>query len=128
MFNPNHQHLYMHLKSLEPVTDPLVAKHFLVKLVEKIGMVPVTLPQSVYVDEPGNEGLTGSINLATSHIAYHNWVNNGLLMVDVYSCRCFSVVDVLDVIDEYWSLDKEEVYVKTVDRADKDNYSWYIWR
>lgn len=66
-----------------------ILKDMLVLMVERLGMVPVTAPQVAYVDAPGNKGFTGSINLATSHIAFHHWEETGLLMADVYSCKDF---------------------------------------
>ena len=126
MFNPIHQHLMFKLKSLEPLTLDLEAKRFLLDIVEAIQMMPVTQPQAVMVTDSGNEGLTGSINLATSHIAFHNWTNNGLLMLDVYSCCSFDMDVVLKVVDKYWKIDKSELYVQEVDRNDNNMYMRYI--
>lgn len=114
------------LISLEPLLDPEEAKSFLKQLVYNIEMVPVTEPQAVFVEDLGNEGLTGSINLATSHIAFHNWTNSGLLMLDVYSCCSFDVDVVLKVVDYYWKLDQEEVRLFQIDRNDNSLYMRYI--
>lgn len=114
------------LKSLEPLTLDLEAKRFLLDIVEAIQMMPVTQPQAVMVTDSGNEGLTGSINLATSHIAFHNWTSNGLLMLDVYSCCSFDMDVVLKVVDKYWKIDKSELYVQEVDRNDNNMYMRYI--
>lgn len=96
VFTPIHQHLMLKARIMHPINDPEQAKQLLYKLVLDIGMVPVTPPQSVYIYDKGNEGLTGSINLATSHIAYHIWeapameyFYPGTIMADVYSCKCF---------------------------------------
>ena len=86
----------------EPVTSPKVAKQYLKELVHKIGMNPVTKPQAYYVQDAGNEGLTASINLATSHIAFHCWDYSKLLMLDVYSCKEFNPKDVLSVTAHYF--------------------------
>jgi S-adenosylmethionine decarboxylase len=116
-FNPIHQHLLVKMYVTTPITTPSEGKSMLLDIVERIGMVPVTPPQSVYVDFPGNEGLTGSINLATSHIAYHCWDEQRMLMLDVYSCREFDTEDVLDVVTEYFG-ELYDVHYVTLDRDD----------
>lgn len=126
MFNPLHQHVIFKLRSISPVINPNIAKMFLYHLVNAIGMVPVTEPQVVMVSDPGNEGLTGSINLATSHIAFHCWDTTGLLMLDVYSCKCFDVATVLAVIDKYWNLDPVSSKFSVIDRADDSIYKCNI--
>lgn len=126
MFIPQHFHMMFKLKSLNPLVDAGEAKYFLKQLVYNINMNPVTEPQAVFVEDLGNEGLTGSINLATSHIAFHHWMGNGLLMLDVYSCCSFELDTVIKVIDSYWTLDKDEIRVIELDRNDDSKYTRYI--
>ncbi len=104
-FTPVHQHLLIKAFSNKPITDEQEVKEFLLDLVKEIGMVPATEPQAKYVTEPGNEGLTFSINVCTSHITGHCWDETGLLMMDVYSCTCFDTIDTLRFIDDYWHLE-----------------------
>lgn len=118
MFTPIHQHLIIKAHINSPFKDAAIAKEFLSTLVTKIGMVAVTEPQAVYVEESGNEGFTGSINLATSHIAFHIWDNTGLLMLDVYSCKHFHTEVVMLHIDKYLTLNNVE-YI-TIDRENFD--------
>lgn len=99
MFKPIHKHLLIKAYINNPVTSATQGKKLLADLVKLIGMTPVTKPQAVYVAEEGNKGFTGSINLATSHIAFHIWDETGLLMLDVYSCKDFEPVVVLDFLD-----------------------------
>ncbi len=106
------------------VRNPQIGKNFLIDLVKAINMSPVTKPQVVDVAVKGNEGLTGSINLATSHIAFHNWSNSGLLMLDVYSCCYFDTATVLDIVDKYWTLDTDGIRVFEVDRNNDTLYQW----
>jgi len=98
MFIPLHKHLLIKATIGKPLTDPFLAKRMLKDLVSRLGMVPVTEPQVAYVKDLGNEGLTGSINLATSHIAFHVWDVKKLLMMDVYSCCDFNTDAVLSFI------------------------------
>ena len=101
-FNPIHQHLLIKAIITEPPTDPDVGKRMLIELVKLVDMVHVTTPSAVYVTTLGNEGLTGSINLATSHIAFHIWDTTGLLMLDVYSCTVFDEQLVFKYLDGFF--------------------------
>jgi len=99
-FVPIHQHMLVRTYAEFGNVREEDGKRFLTDLVHAIGMVPVTEPQCVVVRDPGNEGPTGSINLATSHIAFHHWVETGLLMVDVYSCKSFDPGIVMEEISK----------------------------
>lgn len=118
MFKPIHKHILIRAHILKPVTSSEQGKKFLTNLVELIGMHPVTKPQSEYVGEEGNRGFTGSINLASSHIAFHIWDETGLLMMDVYSCKDFSTQDVVDYIDKELVFNREanDLSVIEIDR------------
>jgi S-adenosylmethionine/arginine decarboxylase-like enzyme len=65
-------------------------------------MKAVTRPQAVYITADGNEGITGSINLATSHIAGHVWDTSELLMFDIYSCKPFDSDAVVAKLASYF--------------------------
>lgn len=67
MFIPNHLHLLVkgHIKN--PPKEVDIINKWFIELVEKVRMVVVAGPTSVYVSEEGNEGLTGTVTLATSH-------------------------------------------------------------
>lgn len=99
-FVPIHKHLILKGKLKDAISEPELAKQLLYRLVQHIGMVPVTDPQAVYIYETGNEGLTGSINLATSHIAFHIWDLKELFMADVYSCKDFDHNEVIKFFGE----------------------------
>lgn len=98
-FDPIHKHLLIKARIQYPITNAKDGKKLLVDLVKLVGMHPVTKPQAVYVAEEGNKGFTGSINLATSHIAYHIWDERDLLMLDLYSCKEFDTHMVLQFLD-----------------------------
>ena len=99
MFNPIHRHLLIEADITGGVATGQQGKDLLVKLVELADMVPVTMPQCVFVEEEGNEGPTGSINLASSHIAFHQWDETGKLQLDIYSCKCFNTLKILEFLD-----------------------------
>lgn len=123
-FMPIHQHLVIRAISDNPITDEQEGKQFLLDLVSEIEMTPVTEPQSVNVRSLGNEGLTGSINLSNSHIAYHCWEETGLLQLDVYSCTCFDVLDTLQFIKRAWGL--SEIRYSIINREDLSFYDFKV--
>lgn len=70
-------------------------------------MVVVAGPTSVYVDEEGNEGITGTVTLATSHASIHVWdaQKPSMFQFDLYSCSCFTAEEVLEELDNWFELE-----------------------
>jgi S-adenosylmethionine/arginine decarboxylase-like enzyme len=118
MFIPNHLHLIIkgHIKN--PPREVEVINNWFTELVEKVRMVVVAGPTSVYVNEEGNEGLTGTVTLATSHSSIHIWDNTdpSLFQFDIYSCSCFTPEEVLEHLNKFELIDFEYVFI---DRNDK---------
>jgi S-adenosylmethionine/arginine decarboxylase-like enzyme len=77
------------------------------QLVNNVGMKVVAGPTSVYVNEPGNEGITGTVTLATSHASIHVWdaEKPAMFQFDLYSCSEYTPHQVLDHIDEWFGLE-----------------------
>jgi S-adenosylmethionine/arginine decarboxylase-like enzyme len=116
LFIPDHLHLLVkgHIKS--PPQTEKVLNEWLTQLVEKVGMKVVAGPTSVYVNEPGNEGITGTVTLATSHSSIHVWdaQNPAMFQFDLYSCSQFTPDQVLEHINEWFIL--ETAYWSFIDR------------
>ena len=112
-FVPNHLHLIVKGYVKNPPKKEDVLNDWLKRLVEKVRMVVVAGPTSVYVDEPGNEGITGTVTLATSHAAIHVWDKESpsLFQFDIYSCSCFSAEEVLEHLDEFGLSSCEYIYI-----------------
>lgn len=112
-----HQHLLIRATVNSAPNDAEVLNNWLIRLVEAIGMKVCIDPRSVYVSEPGNEGLTGQIGLETSHASIHIWdaESPALVQMDVYSCRCFNNQMVLELLKEF---DLIEAELMSIDRAD----------
>jgi len=106
MFKPYHQHLLIKgtirkaTKSTEHLND------WFRSLVKKVGMEVVGGPTSVYVDDLGNEGLTGTVTLATSHSSIHIWdaADPMFFQFDIYSCKCYDIKTVIDHLHEEFDL------------------------
>ena len=108
-FVPYHQHLLMKVWLTNPPNKVSVLNEWFIQLVHKVKMEVVGGPTSVYVDYPGNEGLTGTVTLATSHASIHIWDHQepAMAQFDIYSCKRFKLEDVLEHF-EPWGLVKAE--------------------
>jgi S-adenosylmethionine/arginine decarboxylase-like enzyme len=76
-------------------------------------MVVVAGPTSIYVDEPGNEGITGTVTLATSHAAIHVWDRTvpAMFQFDIYSCSEFTAEEVLEHLNEFGLISCEYIRI-----------------
>jgi S-adenosylmethionine/arginine decarboxylase-like enzyme len=108
MFIPNHLHLLVKGYIKTPPKEEKLLNQWLTELVDNVGMKVVAGPTSVYVNEPGNEGITGTVTLATSHASIHVWDSEtpSMFQFDLYSCSNFTPRQVLDHIDENFGLTK----------------------
>lgn len=117
-FEPYHQHLLMKIWITNPPKEVNVLNKWFVDLVHKVKMEVVGGPTSVYVNHPGNEGLTGTVTLATSHSSIHIWDQGqpAMAQFDIYSCKCFTLSDVIEQF-EPWDIVKVEWVM--IDRNNK---------
>lgn len=120
MFIPNHLHLLVKGYISNPPKSEETLNQWFRELVNKVGMVVVAGPTSVYVDELGNEGITGTVTLATSHASIHVWdaIHPSMFQFDLYSCSDFTPEQVLSHIDEHFDL--QSATWQFIDRNDMD--------
>ena len=113
MFTPNHLHLLVKGHMKNPPKSEEVLNQWFKELVNKVRMVVVAGPTSVYVDEPGNEGITGTVTLATSHAAIHVWDKQdpAMFQFDIYSCSCFEVSEVIEHLNKFDLTDCEWLFI-----------------
>ena len=126
-FVPYHQHLLLKCLVKNPPKKEEVLNDWFVNLVETVGMKVVAGPTSVYVSEPGNEGLTGTVTLATSHASIHIWdsLEIPMLQFDIYSCKCFTLEQVMDCFKPFGLVKAEWIMI---DRNEKPSIiSEGIW-
>ena len=110
---PNHLHLLVKGHVKNPPKSEAILNQWFKELVNKVRMVVVAGPTSVYVDEPGNEGITGTVTLATSHAAIHVWDKQepAMFQFDIYSCSCFEVTEVIEHLNEFELVDCEWLFI-----------------
>jgi len=113
MFNPNHLHLLVKGYCKNPPKEVEVLNQWFTDLVYKVRMVVVAGPTSVYVSEEGNEGLTGTVTLATSHCSIHCWseINPAMFQFDIYSCSEFTVDEVINHLKQFELIEYEFVFI-----------------
>lgn len=114
-FIPYHQHLIVRGFCKKPFTSSEELNKWFIDLVHKVDMEVVAGPTSVYVDEEGNEGITGTVTLATSHSSIHIWDQEtpSLFQFDLYSCKVYDIqlvfkhLDLMDLVSLEWvSIDR----------------------
>jgi len=135
MFVPNHLHILVKgFINNPPMKEEELNKWF-IELVEKVRMKVVAGPTSVYVEEEGNEGLTGtilgSVTLATSHagiqISMHVWDSTTppMFQFDLYSCSCFTPEEVIEHLNKFdlvsyeWMLIDRNKDIKVIESGNK---------
>ena len=120
MFVPNHLHLLVKGYISNPPKSEETLNQWFRELVNKVGMVVVAGPTSVYVNELGNEGITGTVTLATSHASIHVWdaIHPSMFQFDLYSCSNFTPEQVLNHINEHFNL--QSATYQFIDRNDME--------
>jgi S-adenosylmethionine/arginine decarboxylase-like enzyme len=101
-----HNHLLINAKINKYPTDITKAKDFLIYLVEQIDMKIISGPHAAYVDKTGNRGMTASVMIETSHIAFHIWDEEApaLLQFDLYTCSTLDHNLVIKLLDKFFGL------------------------
>ena len=112
-FTPYHQHLLVKCWVTNPPKKEELLNKWFNYLVETVGMKVVAGPTSVYVSDPGNEGLTGTVTLATSHASLHCWDKTEPPMVqfDIYSCKEFTLEQVMKCFEPWGLINAEWVMI-----------------
>lgn len=113
IFVPYHQHLLVKCYAKNPPREVDYLNKWFISLVETVGMKVVAGPTSVYVADPGNEGLTGTVTLATSHASIHIWDSLELPMFqfDIYSCKVFTLEQVMSCFKDWGLVEAEWVMI-----------------
>ena len=79
---------------------------------DKVG--PIEL-RYIKTGNPLDDGFSGFVIIATSHVSLHAWPPYGMVNIDIFSCESFDVDDVLWFATTEFQT--EDVEVHTVERA-----------
>jgi S-adenosylmethionine decarboxylase len=96
----NHKHLILNAVVTNPINDEKSCNKWLTDLVDIVDMEILIPPHSKYCDIPGNEGVTGTVVITTSHMSIHIWPQQPepYIRMDVYSCKDFDVEKVVEFV------------------------------
>ena len=96
-----HKHLILNASIGNPIIDEQDAIDFLNHLVAEIDMKVIKGPFAHYVDADGNRGMTATVMIETSHIAFHIWDEKdpAELKFDLYTCGSLDAGQVLRILD-----------------------------
>jgi len=112
---PGMNHLVMEMYGCNPAA--LVGKEALATFFEglpaHIGMQRVSPVElfDIRTSDLTDDGLSGFVVIATSHIAFHCWPGYQAVSCDVYSCEPFVPEQVLAVFDAFFQPQDSEVYL-----------------
>lgn len=93
------------------LADPRYVERFFHRLIERIGMKPLTAPMSIVIpsdpqsvdDKHADDGgMTTQCVISTSHIAYHSWPLQKRFRLVVDSCKDFSAQTVVSTVSEWF--------------------------
>lgn len=98
----NHKHMIINATVRHPLISELGCIAWLRKLVEIIDMKILIEPVAKYCDTEGNDGVTGTVVIETSHASIHVWhkEKEPVIKMDVYSCKDFDPLDVVKYVNE----------------------------
>ena len=98
----NHKHMILNATVRNPIVSEESCRNWLKKLVEIIDMKILIEPVAKYCDTCGNEGVTGTVVIETSHSSIHVWhkEEEPYIKMDVYSCKDFCPDAVVDFVKE----------------------------
>lgn len=76
-----------------------IFEKFLYSLLKEINMSCLMPPQ---IKISHLNAWTGMVGIITSHIAFHYWVNEKYVQLDIYSCKKFDNKKAIDFISKFW--------------------------
>lgn len=74
---------------------------FLRQLLREVNMTCLIQPQ---VKLSHQNAWTGIIGIITSHIAFHYWVDEKYLQLDIYSCKEFDKTQTIAFLEKFWKM------------------------
>jgi S-adenosylmethionine/arginine decarboxylase-like enzyme len=109
MMEKNHKHLILNANVRSPLETEEDVSCWLAELVNIVDMEILIPPVSKYCDIEGNEGVTGTVVITTSHMSIHIWPKAEVpyIRLDVYSCKDFCTKEVIAFVDKTMGIIEE---------------------
>jgi S-adenosylmethionine/arginine decarboxylase-like enzyme len=107
-----HKHILIRADVNKPPTTTDEVVNWLTQLIKDIDMKILDGPYAKRVDMKGNEGVTGMAIIETSHVVIHTWdkITPSLIQLDVYSCKDFNPLVILNSLSIFEPLDVDYKY------------------
>ena len=79
----------------------------------RIGMQKVGPVELRYIktNNPLDDGFSGFVIIATSHVSLHAWAPYGMVNIDIFSCEYFEVAEVVAFASNMFQTNDVEVHV-----------------
>ena len=99
------------------LADEKLLQRVLDEYPDRIGMQKVSpvFLRDIKTSDPLDDGMSGFIIIATSHISLHAWPCYGMVNIDVFSCEDFDTEDVARFAEEMFQTQDRELH--EVERA-----------
>lgn len=112
-------HVMLDLYGCNPdlLANEVLLRQVLDEYPTRIGMEkvsPVVL-RDITTSNPMDDGYSGFVIIATSHVSLHAWPPYGMVNIDIFSCEDFDVDDTITFAQRMFQTDDVEVHV--VERA-----------
>ena len=101
----------------ELLADEALLRQVLNEYPTRIGMVkvsPVEL-RDIKTSNPLDDGFSGFVIIATSHISLHAWPPHGMVNIDIFSCEDFDAQETIIYAQTMFQTDDVEIHA--VERA-----------
>jgi S-adenosylmethionine decarboxylase len=99
------------------LADEKLLQRVLDEYPDRIGMQKVSpvFLRDIKTSDPLDDGMSGFVIIATSHISLHAWPCYGMVNIDVFSCEDFDTEDVARFAEEMFQTQDRELH--EVERA-----------
>ena len=99
------------------LADEILLQRVLNEYPDRIGMQKVSpvFLRDIKTSDPLDDGMSGFIIIATSHISLHAWPCYGMVNIDVFSCEDFDTEEVARFAEEMFQTRDRELH--EVERA-----------
>jgi S-adenosylmethionine decarboxylase len=97
--------------------DETLLRHILDEYPNRIGMEKVSpiFLSDIKTTNPLDDGMSGFVIIATSHVSLHAWPNYGMVNIDVFSCEEFRIEEAVNFAAHMFQT--TDIEMKSVERA-----------
>ena len=115
------KHIMIDLYGCSPslLTNEALLHQVLDEYPEHIGMEKVSpvFLQDVQTSSPLDEGMSGFVIIATSHVSLHAWPHYGMVNIDIFSCEQFNTETAAHVAMQMFQT--QDIELHEVERAQR---------